>query len=87
MVAGILLGFLMALLYCAIVIFVAFLFVWGLRFVGVNIDGNVCKWGQIIVWSYLRHHPADVAAWCTRPCHYIAHLHTKAALLKRRKGK
>lgn len=48
-IGSILIGFLTALLYCALVIFVAFLFVWGLRFVGVNIDGNVYKWGKVIV--------------------------------------
>jgi hypothetical protein len=46
---GILIGFLYALLYCAIVILIAFAFVWGLRFIGVSIDGNVYKWGQIVI--------------------------------------
>lgn len=46
---AILIGFLYALLYCAIVILIAFAFVWGLRFIGVAIDPNVYKWGQIIV--------------------------------------
>ena len=46
---GILIGFLYALLYCAIVILIAFAFVWGLRFIGVTIDGQVEKWGKVVV--------------------------------------
>lgn len=46
---GILIGFLWSLLYCVIVILIAFAFVWALRFVGVSIDGSVYKWGQIAV--------------------------------------
>lgn len=46
---AILIGFLYALLYCAIVILVAFAFVWGLRFVGVSIDAEVYKWGKVVV--------------------------------------
>lgn len=49
MIGAILIGFLTALLYCAVIIFVALLFVWGMRFIGVNIDGEVYKWGKIIV--------------------------------------
>jgi hypothetical protein len=46
---AIIIGFLYALLYCAIVILIAFLFVWGMRFIGVSIDGQVYKWGQVVV--------------------------------------
>jgi hypothetical protein len=46
---AILIGFLYALLWCAIVILVAFAFVWALRFLGISIDGNVYKWGQVVV--------------------------------------
>jgi hypothetical protein len=46
---AVLIGFLYALLYCAIVILIAYAFVWGLRFVGVAIDGQVYKWGQIAI--------------------------------------
>ncbi len=49
MLGSLLIGFLTALLYCAIVILIAFAFVCALRFVGVNIDGNVYKWGHIVV--------------------------------------
>ena len=49
MIGSILLGFLTALLYCAIIILVAFAFVWGMRVIGVNIDGEVYKWGKIVV--------------------------------------
>jgi Ca2+/Na+ antiporter len=31
------------------VILIAFLFVWGMRFIGVSIDGQVYKWGQVVV--------------------------------------
>jgi len=46
---AILIGFLYALLYCAIVILVAFAFVWALRFLGIAIDGDVYKWGKVVV--------------------------------------
>jgi hypothetical protein len=46
---AILLGFLNAALTCAIIIFIAFVIVWVLRWMGVAIDGMVYKWGQIIV--------------------------------------
>jgi hypothetical protein len=49
MLGAILIGFLTALLYCAVVILVAYAFVWGLRFLGVNIDGDVFKWGKVVV--------------------------------------
>jgi hypothetical protein len=46
----IIIGFFKMLLYCAVIIFVAFLFVWGLNyFLGVTLDGNVMKWGRIVV--------------------------------------
>lgn len=48
--AGIVIGFFEMALYCAIVIFIAYLFVWGLQFfLGIGIDGNVLKWGKVIV--------------------------------------
>jgi len=46
---AILIGFLQALLYCAIIIFIAFCFVWAMRWLGIAIDGDVLKWGRIIV--------------------------------------
>ena len=46
---GILISFLQMLLYCAIVIFIAFAIAWAWRtFIG-PIDANVYKWGKIIV--------------------------------------
>lgn len=47
--AALLLGFLNVLLTCAIIILVAFVIVWLLGFVGISIDGNVLKWGKIVV--------------------------------------
>lgn len=47
--ATVLLGFLNVALTCAIIIFVAVVIVWVLRWMGVAIDGQVYKWGQIIV--------------------------------------
>lgn len=48
--AALLLGFLNVLLYCAIIILVAFVIVWVLSYVfGVTLDGNVLKWGKIVV--------------------------------------
>jgi hypothetical protein len=48
--AGIVVGFFQMALYCAVIIFVAFLFVWGLKyFLGVDLDANVYKWGKIVV--------------------------------------
>lgn len=49
MIGSILLGFLTALLYCAIIILVAFLFVWALKFLNVAVDGDVLKWGKAVV--------------------------------------
>lgn len=47
---GIIIGFFQMALYCAVIIFVAFLFVWGLKyFLGVDLDPNVYKWGKIVV--------------------------------------
>jgi hypothetical protein len=46
---GLLIGFLQALLYCCIIVFVAFCFVWAMNWLGVAIDGNVYKWGRIII--------------------------------------
>ena len=47
--ANVLLGFLNVALTCAIIIFIALVIVWVLRWMGVAIDGMVYKWGQIIV--------------------------------------
>jgi len=47
--SGVLLGFLNVALTCAIIIFIALVIVWVLRWMGVAIDGQVYKWGQIIV--------------------------------------
>lgn len=44
-----LISFLGLLLHCAIIIFVAFCFVWLFKWMGWAIDSNVYKWGQIIV--------------------------------------
>ena len=49
MIGSLLIGFLTALLYCAIVILIAFAFVWGMRVLGVSIDGEVYKWGKIVI--------------------------------------
>ena len=49
MLGSILIGFLTALLYCAVIILVAYAFVWALGFVGIGIDGNVLKWGKVVV--------------------------------------
>lgn len=46
---AVLLGFLNVALTCAIIIFIAFVIVWVLRWMGVGIDAMVYKWGQIIV--------------------------------------
>lgn len=46
---GILLSFLHLILYCACVIFVAVAIVWAWRFFIGPIDGEVYKWGRIIV--------------------------------------
>lgn len=47
---AIVIGFFEMALYCAIIIFVAFLFIWGLQyFLGVTLDANVYKWGKIVV--------------------------------------
>lgn len=47
--SALLLGLLNVILYCAIVIFIAFVIMWLLNFVGVTLDANVLKWGKIIV--------------------------------------
>lgn len=47
--SALLLGFLNVALTCAIIIFIAFVIVWVLKWMGVGIDGMVYKWGQIIV--------------------------------------
>jgi hypothetical protein len=47
--SGVLVGFLQMLLYCAIVIFIAFAIAWAWQtFIG-PIDANIYKWGRIIV--------------------------------------
>ncbi|MCK1670318.1 hypothetical protein [Bradyrhizobium sp. 150] len=48
--AAILLGFLQVCLTCAVIVLVAFVIVWVLGSVfGITLDGNVKKWGQIVV--------------------------------------
>ncbi len=44
-----LVSFLNLLLHCAIIVLIAYCIVWLLKFVGIAIDGNVYKWGQIVV--------------------------------------
>lgn len=47
---GLFIGFLTAVLYCAIVILIAWAFVWVMRAVfGVSIDANVMHWGKIVI--------------------------------------
>jgi hypothetical protein len=46
---AVLLGFLNVCLYCAIIILVAFVILWVLGWMGIVIDGNVLKWGKIVV--------------------------------------
>jgi hypothetical protein len=47
---GIVISFLELLLYCAVVIFIAYALVWVFTwFTGKGIDANVYKFGQIIV--------------------------------------
>src|SRR5688572_30591286 len=47
---NILLSFFEMLLYCAIIIFVAFIVVWALCTIfGIAIDGDVLKWGKVVV--------------------------------------
>ena len=45
----VLISFLYLLLHLAIIIFVAFCIVWGAKLLNVAIDGEVYKWGRIIV--------------------------------------
>lgn len=47
--SALLLGFLNVLLYCSIIILIAFVILWVLNMLGVGIDGNVLKWGKIVV--------------------------------------
>lgn len=48
--AGLLLSFLNdVVLYCAVIVFVAFVFVWLWQTFFGPIDGNVLKWGKIVV--------------------------------------
>jgi hypothetical protein len=47
---AIIIGFFVMILYCAIIIFIAYLFVWGLQyFLGVAIDANLFYWGRMII--------------------------------------
>lgn len=47
---AIVLSFFDTMLFCAIIVFCAFLFVWALnRFVGITFDGEVMKWGRIVI--------------------------------------
>lgn len=48
-IGAILISFLYALLYCAIIILIAFLFLTGLRYVGIGLDPEVEKWGKVVV--------------------------------------
>ena len=45
----ILVSLLYLLLHCAVIIFVAFVIVWVFKIFGMAIDGDVYKWGKIIV--------------------------------------
>lgn len=47
--ASVLMGLLHVVLYCAIVVFIAFLILWVLRLAKFEPDANVLRWGQIIV--------------------------------------
>lgn len=48
--AGLLLSFLNLVLFCALVIFVAFAILWVIKLVfNVTPDGDVLKWGKIVV--------------------------------------
>ena len=47
--SGVLLGFLNVALTCAIIVFIAFVILWILGWMGIAVDGNVLKWGKIIV--------------------------------------
>jgi len=46
---SLLISFLYLLLHIAVIIFVAFLIVWLLKFAGISIDAEVYKWGKVIV--------------------------------------
>jgi hypothetical protein len=46
---ALLIGFLNVALYCAIIILVAFVILWVLGWMGIVIDGNVLKWGKIVI--------------------------------------
>jgi hypothetical protein len=48
-IGGVLIGFLYMLLYCAIVIFVAYCIAWAWSTYISPIDANVYKWGKIVV--------------------------------------
>lgn len=49
MIGSVVIGGLNAVLYCAIIIFVAFCIVWAFKIFGFPIDPDVYKWGKIIV--------------------------------------
>lgn len=44
-----LIGFLYLLLHCAVIVLVAYLILWLLKWMGVGVDGEVLKWGKIVV--------------------------------------
>lgn len=49
-IGGVFLGFLDALLVCALIILVAFAIVWAFKWVfEKDIDPNVMKWGKVVV--------------------------------------
>ena len=47
--AGFLMELLNVVLYCAIVVFIAFCILWVLNMFGFPPDANVMKWGKIVV--------------------------------------
>jgi len=48
-IGSVLIGFLNVVLYCAIVVFIAFCILWAFKIFGIAIDPDVLKWGKIIV--------------------------------------
>jgi hypothetical protein len=48
-IGSILIGLLYVLLYCAVIILVAFAIRWVIVYAAGSIDGNIDKWGRIVV--------------------------------------
>jgi len=48
-IGGILMGLLYVLLYCAVIILVAFAIRWVIVYALSSIDANIDKWGRIVV--------------------------------------